>query len=80
MLGGLRGKHPARGQRDSHLTDLMGCCTGARLARRPHVGRMRNGRLPLGDMEDVPSTRCLLDGRLKGSIERSTRWQVQMHG
>jgi len=75
MLGGPGGKHPARGQRDSHLTDLMGCCTGARLARLPHVGR-RDGRSPLGGMEDVPSTRGLLDGRLKGSIERSTGWQV----
>jgi len=41
---------------------------------------MRDGRSPLGGMEDVPSTRGLLDGRLKGSIERSTCWQVQMDG
>jgi len=83
MLGGPGGEHPARSQHDSHLTDLMGCCTGARLARlarRPHVGGMRDGRSPLGGMEDVPSARGLLDGRLKGSIERSTRWQVQMDG
>jgi len=41
---------------------------------------MRDGRSPLEAMEDVPSTRGLLDGRLKGSIERSTLWQVQMDG
>jgi hypothetical protein len=41
---------------------------------------MRDGRSPLEGMEDVPSTRGLLDGRLKGSIEYSTRWQVQMDG
>jgi len=41
---------------------------------------MRDGRSSLGGMEDVPSTRGLLDGRFKGSIERSTRWQVQMDG
>ena len=41
---------------------------------------MRDGRSPLGGKEDVPSTRGLLDGRLKGSIEHSTRWQVQMDG
>jgi len=41
---------------------------------------MRDGLLPLGGMEDVPSTRGLLDGRLKGSIEHSTRWRVQMAG
>ena len=80
MLGGPGGNHPARGLHDSHLTDLMGCCTGARLARRPHVGGMHDGRSPLGGLEDVPSTRGLLDGRLKGSIERSTLWQVQMDG
>ena len=60
MLGGPDGEHPARGQRDSHLTDLMGCCTGARLARRPHVGRVRDGRSPLEGMEVVPSTRLAL--------------------
>jgi len=41
---------------------------------------MRDGRLPLGGLEDVPSTRGLLDGRLTGSIERSTLGQVQMDG
>ena len=83
MLGGLGGEHPARGQHDIHLTDLMGYCTRARLdrlARRPHVGRMRDGHSPLGGMEDVPSTRGLRDGRLKGSIECSTCWHVQMDG
>jgi len=80
MLGGPGDEHPARSQHDSNLTDLMDCYTGARLARRPHVGRMRDGRSPLGGMVDVPSTRGLLDGRLKGSIERFTRWQVQMDG
>jgi len=79
MLGGPGGNHPARGLHNSHLTDLIGCCT-AHLARRPHVGGMRDGRLPLGGLEDVPSTRGLLDGRLKGSIEHSTLWQVQMDG
>ena len=73
MLGGPGGEHTARGQRNSHLTDLMGCCTGARLARRPHVGRMRDGSSPLGGMEDLPSTQGLLDGQLKDLIERSTR-------
>jgi len=80
MLGGPGGEHPTRGQHDSHLTDLMDCCTGDRLARQPHVGGMCDGRSPLGGLEDVPSTRGLLDGRLKDSIERSTRWQVQMDG
>jgi len=69
MLGGPGGGHPARGQRDIHLTDLMGCCPGARLDRRPHVGRMRDGRSPLGGMENVPSTRGLLDGRLKAGVQ-----------
>ena len=41
---------------------------------------MRDGRSPLGGMEDVPSTRGLLDGRLEGSIERSTLWQVLVDG
>ena len=41
---------------------------------------MHDGRSPLEAMEDVPSTRGLLDGRWKGSIERSTLWQVQMDG
>ena len=41
---------------------------------------MRDGRSPLEAMEDVTSTRGLLDGRLKISIERSTLWQVQMDG
>jgi len=41
---------------------------------------MRDGRSPFEGMEDVPSTRGLLDGRLKGSIEYSTRWRVQMDG
>jgi len=52
-LGGPGGEHPVRRQHDSHLTDLMVCCTGPRLARRPHVDRMRDGRSSLGDMEDV---------------------------
>jgi len=58
----------------------MGYCTGARLDQRPHVDGMCDRCSPLGGMEDVPSTRGLLDGRLKGSIERSTRWRVQMDG
>ena len=58
----------------------MGCCTGARLARRPHVDGIRDGCLPLGGMEDMPSTRGLFDGRLKGTLERVTRWRVQMDG
>ena len=80
MLGSLRGNHPARGLHDSRWTDWIGCCTGARLARRPHARCMRDGRSLLGGLEDVYSTRGLLDGRLTGSIERLTPGQVQMNG
>ena len=80
MLGSLGGNHPARSLRDSRWTDWIGCCTGARLARRPHARGMRDGRSLLGGLEDVPSTRGLLNGRLTGSIERLTLGQVQMDG
>ena len=80
MLGSPRGNHPARGLYNSRLTDWIGCCTGARLARRPHARGMRDGRSPLGGLEDVPSTQGLLDGRLTGPIERLTLGQVQMDG
>jgi len=80
MLGSPGGNYPARGLHNSRWTDWIGCCTGARLARQPHARGMRDGPSPLGGLEDVSSTRGLLDGRLTGSIERLTLGQVQMDG